>query len=73
MNVDQIETEVARLTKRVKRLHNGDWVGVGYHTGGWYARCPLGSVLPGSGETPQEAMNEFERNLRIAEARQDAA
>ena len=73
MNVNQIETEVKRLTQRVKALHNGDWLAVGFGGDGWYARCPFGSVIPGRGKTPQEAMDEFERNLNIAEARQEAA
>lgn len=73
MNVDQIEAEVKRLTRRVKAIHNGDWVAVGYGGDGWYVRCPFGSVLPGRGDRPASAFDEFERNLKIAETRQDAA
>ena len=73
MNISQIESEVARLTRRVKALHNGDWVALGYSSGGWYARCPLGSVLPGRGDTPAAALDEFERQLKIVEARPEAA
>lgn len=73
MNISQIESEVDRLTRRVKALHNGDWLAIGYHVGGWYARCPLESVLPGRGDRPESALEEFERNLRIAETRRNAA
>ncbi len=73
MNINQIETEVARLTKRVKALHNGDWVAIGYSDGGWYARSPFGTVLPGRGRSPQDALTEFERQLKIVEARQEVA
>lgn len=73
MNISHIESEVKRLTRRVKALHNGDWMAIGYGGNGWYARCPLGSVLPGRGDTPAAALDEFERNLKVAEARPEAA
>lgn len=74
MNVNQIESEVMRLTRRVKAIHNGDWVAIGYGGAtGWYARCPFGSVLPGRGDTPADALNEFERQLKIAEAKKQEA
>ena len=73
MNISQIEAEVTRLTRRVKVVHNGDWVAIGYSSGGWYVRCPFGSVLPGRGDTPAVALDEFERQLKIVESRTEAA
>lgn len=74
MNVNQIEDEVDRLNTRVKRyLHNGDFVAIGYSNGGWHVRCPFGSVMPCRGETPEKALEEFDRQLKIVEAKKQEA
>lgn len=73
MNISQIESEVKRLTRRVKALHNGDWVAIGYGGDGWYVRCPFGTVLPGRGDLPEQAFDEFERQLKIIETKSEAA
>jgi len=74
---EKIEKRVNALTKRVQAFHNGDWVHVGCSGSSilptpWRAWTNLGKhKFEGNGNTPDEALDGLDAQLRIAESHTD--
>ena len=73
MTIKQIERSVAELTRRVQKLHNGDWVALLYSSGSWTASTCFTGIRSGPHQTPEDALEKFTKELRRVEGAKRAA
>lgn len=71
--IARIERTVASLSERVRRIHNGDFVSLSFHSGAWHCSTCFTGIRSGGQESPSAAFAFFIEQLRAREGVSEAA
>ncbi len=69
--ISNIQARVDALSVRLRAIHGGDWLALSYHSGSWWARCHFAGVIVDYADTPEDALDKFERLLERREKADD--
>ena len=65
--INTIESEVDRLSERVRALHNGEWVALSYASGSWAASTHFIGLRSGACDSPWVALQMLEDEINTRE------